>query len=91
MPSGTKPQTIIFALLISTQATPASAFTAQSYRQGSDFAPPTKKEFNVLYLRSCPKQVQLVNVYERVGVGIMFGEDAKRGFDLAVERQVQLI
>ena len=80
------PQPIIYALLISTQGTHLGG------RQGPDFAPWTEQEFNVLYLRSCLNQTRLLlNAYERIGVGTLFGEYARQGFDLATERQVQLI
>jgi len=90
-PSSTKPQTLLFALLISTQSTtPASTLEEGGYRRGPNFASPNRDELNVLYLRSCPKQ-KVVNGYERVGVGILYGGHAKKGFDLATERQVQLV
>ena len=91
----TKRQITLSALLISTQATAASSFKERKecYRRGPDFAYPTRVEFNVLYLQRCPKkQTQLViNAYERVGVGVLYGDRAKRGFDLAIQGRVQLV
>lgn len=101
--SAARPPTLVFALLVSTQAaTPSSTLLrAEKYYNygrgtGLDFATPTKNEFNVLFLRSCPPTgdppAQLVvNGYERIGMGLLFGEHAKRGFDLATERELQLV
>ena len=90
-PSSIKPQALLLALLISTQSTPASALETGKYRRGPNFAAPTREEFNVLYLRGCPERTRIFNGYERVGVGILYGEHVKKGFELATERKVQLV
>lgn len=84
------PSTLLFALLISTQDT-KKPVRARENGQSLELATPIGTEFNVLYLRSCPAEARVVNGYERIGMGRLFGKHAKRGFDLATERQVQLV
>lgn len=72
---------MIFALLVSTVAERTSKRTHPAYAKG-------KEEFNVLYLR---RSQRVLDGFERLGMGRLFGHAANKGFQLAKERDVRLL
>ncbi|KAK1762477.1 hypothetical protein QBC33DRAFT_581742 [Phialemonium atrogriseum] len=75
------PGPVILALLVSTKRVSAGAF-------GLGFVLPIHQAFLVLFLRRSDK---VMDGFERVGVGRLFGREAARGFELAIERDIRLI
>lgn len=75
------PGPVILALLVSTKHVSAGAF-------GLGFVSSSHKAFLVLFLRRSDK---VMDGFERVGVGRLFGWEAARGFELAIERDIRLI
>ena len=74
---------LIFALLVSTLPIKRRSCTKtnSAYANGPG-------EFNVLYLR---RSETILDGFERLGVGRLFGHEAGKGFQLARERDVKLL
>ncbi|RYP46542.1 hypothetical protein DL768_007258 [Monosporascus sp. mg162] len=75
------PSPVITALLISTKRVYAGTF-------GLGFLSSSHEAFLVLFLLRSDK---LMNGFERIGVGRLFGREAARGFELATQRDIRLI
>ncbi len=75
---------LIFALLVSTLPE-ISRSSERAQKAGIAKGP---GEFNVLYLR---RSQEVLDGFERVGMGKLFGYKAKEGFQLAKERDIKLL
>jgi len=75
------PNPMIYALLVSTPREWTERKAYLGFSEGCNV-------FNVLYLRRCE---QIVDSFERLGMGKLFGFAAAKGFEISVLRDIKLI